>query len=105
MVLWTKNSFKGVVKIEYDYPRLDHENRCITILSIQATGTGQAPYVKEIDQWNELCKVPAMITCHVDDAAVPEGYIRGRRYVPEKNGLKGTELEPDCFLEGLCATA
>jgi len=38
MVLWTKASFAGDLKIEYDYTRLDNEERCVTILYIQATG-------------------------------------------------------------------
>ena len=29
MVLWTKDSFKGDLKIEYEYTRLDSEKRCV----------------------------------------------------------------------------
>ena len=29
MVLWTKESFEGDLKIEYDYTRLDSEKRCV----------------------------------------------------------------------------
>ena len=31
-------------------------------------------------------------------------YIRGRRYIPEKQGLKGAELKPDDFTPELFAT-
>jgi hypothetical protein len=36
MVLWTRDSFEGDLKIEYDFTRLDAERRCVTILYIQA---------------------------------------------------------------------
>lgn len=31
-VLWTKAEFKGDLKIEYDFTRLDNEKRCVNIL-------------------------------------------------------------------------
>lgn len=43
-VLWTKESFAGDVKIEFDYWRLDTIQRWVNILYIQATGTGIASY-------------------------------------------------------------
>jgi hypothetical protein len=113
MVLWTKKSFQGDLKIEYDYTRLDDETRCVNILYIQATGSGEAPYVKDIAEWKELRRVPAMRmyfnhmdTYHISYAAFPNdedstSYIRGRRYMPEKDGLDGTGLEPDYYPEGL----
>lgn len=117
MVLWTKASFAGDLKIEYDYTRLDEEQRCVTILFIQATGSGKGPYAKDITEWNALRKVPAMKeyfnhmhTYHISYAAFPNfgkdrtSYIRGRRYLPEKNGLKGTDLEPDYYPKGLFET-
>ena len=61
-VLWTKDSFQGDVKIEYDYTRLDFENRAVNILFIHATGSGTGPYARDITEWNELRKVPAMKT-------------------------------------------
>jgi len=116
MVLWTKGSFEGDLKIEYDYTRLDDETRCVNILYIQATGSGKEPYAKDISSWNGLRKVPAMSTYfnhmhtyHLSYAAFPNSedttaYIRGRRYMPGKNGIKGTELEPGYLPEGLFAT-
>jgi hypothetical protein len=112
MVLWTKESFTGDVKIEYEYTRLDESAKvAVTILYIQATGSGKRPYHKDITQWNVLRKVPTMSTYfnhmhtyHISYAALPEPYIRGRRYVPEKDGLKGSELKPDYFPEALFKT-
>ena len=116
MVLWTKETFAGDVKIEYDYTRLDHESRCVNILYIQATGSGEAPYHADITQWNPLRKIPAMRmyfdhmnTYHISYAAFPNvgddrtSYIRARRYMPNQTGLKGSDLEPDYFPEGLFA--
>jgi len=117
MVLWTKKSFEGDLKIEYDYTRLDNEKRCVTILYIQATGSGKEPYVKDIAEWSELRRVPSMKTYfnnmntyHISYAAFPNSgedrtsYIRGRRYMPHKTGLKGTDLDPDYYPEGLFET-
>jgi len=33
-----------------------------------------------------------------------KSYIRGRRYMPHHTGLKGSDLKPDYFVEGLFAT-
>lgn len=105
-VLWTKESFKGDIKIEFNYTRLDRENRCVNILYLQATGMDVDPYDKDISKWNELREVPAMShyfdrmhTYHISFAAfnnedsVDPGYIRARRYMA--SGLDGTALTPD----------
>lgn len=113
MVLWTKESFSGDLKIEYEYTRLDDQTKFVNILYIQATGSGEEPYVSDISQWNHLRRVPAMRmyfdhmhSYHISYAAFPNdeddtSYIRGRRYMPNLKGLKGTALEPDYFPEGL----
>ncbi len=113
MVLWTRDSFAGDLKIEYDYTRLDDETRCVNILYIQATGSGEGQYAKDISKWNELRRVPAMRTYydhmhayHISYAAFPNNedatsYIRARRYLPDASGLKGTDLEPDYYPRGL----
>ena len=113
MVLWTRESFEGDLKIEYDYTRLDSETRCVNILYIQATGSGEEPYAKDITEWSELRRVPAMRmyfnhmnTYHISYAAFPNNedttqYIRGRRYMPNATGLEGSNLDPDYFPEGL----
>jgi len=117
MVLWTKEQFSGDLKIEYEYTRLDTETRCVTILYVQATGSGTDPYAKDILDWAELRRVPSMKTYfnhmdtyHVSYAAYPnaddatEDYIRARRYMPEAKGLRGTDLAPDYFRTGLFDT-
>ena len=114
MVLWTKDSFEGDLKIEYEYTRLDEATNCVTILYVQATGSGERPYAKDITKWSELRKVPAMKTYynhmntyHISYAANPgtkKAYIRGRRYMPERQGLKGTQLKPDYSTPELFAT-
>jgi hypothetical protein len=105
-VLWTRQSFSGDVRIDYDFTRLDNEDRCVNILYIEATGSGEGPYAKDIAEWAHLRQVPAMreyfghmFTYHVSYAAfgntdeVTPGYIRARRYMA--GDLDGTELEPD----------
>lgn len=116
MVLWTRESFEGDLKIEFDFTRLDFETRCVNILYIQATGSGVEPYSKDIAEWKEYRQVPAMRmyfdhmnAYHISFAAFPntgedqKSYIRARRYMPEKQGLEGSELKPDYFPEGLFA--
>jgi len=114
MVLWTKAVFEGDLMIEYDYTRLDFETRCVNIIYIQATGSGRAPYLTDIGEWRELRHVPAMSTYfdnmntyHISYAAFSnvndsgDDYVRARRYMPHKTGLKNTDLEPDYFRTGL----
>ena len=110
-VLWTKESFEGDLKIEFEFTRLDREYRCVNILYIQATGSGEEPYARDISEWNHLREIPAMkeyfghmLTYHVSYAAftntdkIEPGYIRARRYMAGE--LEGTELEPDYDPEG-----
>ena len=110
-VLWTKESFEGDIKIEYDYTRLDQEYRCVNILYLQATGMGVEPYVEDIMEWKELREKPAMNkyfekmhTYHISYAAfsnndkVEPGYIRARRYMATE--LEGTDLKLDYDPEG-----
>ena len=58
-VLWTKDSFTGDIKIEYDYTKIDttHDSE-VNILYIQATGIGKEPYLKDISKWSELREIP-----------------------------------------------
>jgi hypothetical protein len=115
-VLWTKDSFEGDLKIDYEYTRTDDAERAVTILYIQATGSGLGPYAKDIAAWSNLRKVPAMNlywgnmnAYHISYAAFgaskddPESdYLRARRYLPgPEASLRGTELKPDYFARGL----
>ncbi len=118
-VLWTKQSFSGDIKIEYEYTRLDRATRCATILYVQATGSGEDPYVTDIAQWSDRRIVPAMRryfdhmnTYHISYAAFnnnnddpSEDYVRARRYMPLRmKGLRGTDLKPDFARTGLFST-
>ena len=111
MVLWTKDTFEGDLKIEYEYSRLDEATNCVNILYIQATGSGNSPYAQDISKWSDLREVPSMKTYynhmhtyHISYAVGDKKYIRGRRYIPETQGLKGTDLKPDYFTPELFAT-
>lgn len=112
-VLWTKQDFEGDLKIEYEYTRLDEEIRMVTILYIQATGSGEPGFDKDISLWADKRAVPTMSTYynnmntyHLSYAAYGmrndepgNDYIRARRYICK--GLKGTELENEYLKTGL----
>ncbi len=116
-VMWTKESFDGDVKIEYDYTRTDSETSCVNILYIQATGDMEGPYVKDISDWKELREVPAMSTyfenmnaLHISYAAFVNSadtafYIRARRYPkPENESFNVTRITPSYDNEGYFKT-
>jgi len=115
-VLWTRKSFSGDVKIEYDYTRLDAATKYVNIIYIQATGSGKGDFSAEIFNWSEMRSIPAMRmyfnhmnTYHISYAAYGNtddpgklDYIRARRYMPETGrGLEGTDLVPDYLNSGL----
>lgn len=115
-VLWTKESFEGNLRIEFEFTRNDSATKYVNILYLFAEGSGEAPYHKDIAQWNHLRTTPAMRTYfnhmnlyHISFAAFendnfdPQAdYIRARRYMPEmKQGLTGTELLPEYEITGL----
>ena len=47
-VMWSRRSFRGDVKIDYEYTRLDTAIRCVTILYVQATGSGEDGFPADI---------------------------------------------------------
>ncbi|MDA0346976.1 MAG: DUF1961 family protein [Verrucomicrobia bacterium] len=111
-VLWTKQSFSGDLKIEYEYTRTDEADQFVTILYIQATGSDEEGFPKDISEWADKRSVPAMKTYfnnmnsyHISYAAYGGDaveddfdYIRARRDMPLlKKGLTNTELDPDVF--------
>ena len=53
-VLWTKQSFNGDIKIEYNYTRTDSQLVNVNILYIQATGIGKDSFDVDISKWNDL---------------------------------------------------
>lgn len=112
-VLWTKASFEGDVKIEFDYWRMDTIQKYVNIIYIQATGKEEGPYTKDIAEWAHLREVPYMRSyfnnmkmLHISFAAFgakesEEDYVRARRY-PTRPDLKFNELDipPDNFNTG-----
>lgn len=109
-VLWTKDSFVGDIKIEYDFTKTDTVSSLVNILYIQATGDEEGVYEKDISKWKELRDTPTMSTyfenmnaLHVSYAAFGSDgtYVRARRY-PKKNGqrFKSTQITPSYDGEG-----
>jgi len=95
-VLWTKNSYRGDIKIEFDYIKTDDENRFVNILYIQATGDEEGVHEKDISKWQKKREVPAMRqyfenmnVFHISYAAFGNNgdgfyYVRSRRYPKAK---------------------
>ena len=114
-VLWTRESFEGDIKIEFDYTRLDDINNAVNILYIQATGKGEGPYTEDIMEWSDLRVVPYMRSyfmnmnlLHISYAAFPQedaphnDYVRARRYpVQPGKGFNDTKIPPDYDSTGL----
>lgn len=116
-VLWTKDSYAGDIKIEYDYTRTDTDDRWVNILYIQATGDGEGPYEKDITKWNKLREVPAMKTyydnmntLHISYAAFGNKgdgtyYVRARRYPrPNNKPFDVTRIIPSYDQQGFIKT-
>lgn len=109
-VLWTKASFEGDLKIEFDYWRIDTIQKYVNIIYIQATGIEEGPYTKDIAEWSQLREIPYMRSyfhnmkaLHISFAAFgaepsEEDYVRLRRY-PRGKGQKFDEIAvmPDNF--------
>lgn len=115
-VLWTKQSFAGNIKIEYNYTRTDDQVVNVHILYIQATGIGKDGFDADISKWNKFREVPAMSkyfnymnALHISYAAFdlvnddPEAdYIRIRQYpATEEVPFNDTEILPAYFNTGL----
>ncbi|WP_044211339.1 DUF1961 family protein [Flammeovirga sp. OC4] len=116
-VLWTKESFEGDIKIEYDYTRTDTANKYVTILYIQATGDGEDQFVKDISEWEKFREVPAMRKyfenmnlLHISYAAFGNDgsgfyYVRSRRYPKPKNkGFNTIRIDPSYDYKGFMKT-
>jgi len=114
MVLWTRQAFVGDLKIEYEFTRLDQAVEGVNIIYLKATGTGEAPYEKDILAWASLrhralmsMYFSHMNALHISYAVnLPESgtdYIRARRY-PTPPGVpfqKATEIEETFANTGL----
>ena len=119
-VLWTQKSFKGNIKIEYNFTRKDSATKWAIILYLQATGTGKMPYAEDISKWNYLREIPAMKTyfnnmkaLHISYASFDNNntdktkdYIRVRQYpvIPGQNFNTTTEIPNPFFETGLFKT-
>lgn len=116
-VLWTKESFSGDIKIEYDFVRNDKETSCVNILYIQATGNGEGEFVKDISTWAKFREVPAMKkyyenmnALHISYSAFENSadttfYTRARRYPKEKGkSFELTEISPSYDNKGYFVT-
>jgi hypothetical protein len=116
-VLWTKASFSGDIKIEYDYIKTDDEARCVNILYIQATGDDVGVYAKDISKWAKLREIPVMKTYfenmnlfHISYSAFGNTensfhYVRARRYPkPDNEPFKVTQIEPSYDKQGYFKT-
>ena len=117
-VLWTRDSFEGDLKLDFEFTRMDTVDSYVCIVYLYATGAGPEPYVKDISQWNDLRQIPFMSSyfdqmnlLHISfaafgnspDAGEETAYIRARRYPRSLFGGKfaGMELEPDFAALGL----
>jgi len=117
-VLWTKQSFKGDIKLEYNFTRTDSQLVNVNILYIQASGLEKEGFGKDISQWNAYREVPTMSkyyynmdALHISYAAFdmvnddPEAdYIRVRKYPAKMNEFGKTDLKPAFFETGLFKT-
>jgi hypothetical protein len=107
-VLWTKQSFKGDIKLEYEFTRTDSQIVNVNILYIQAQGIGKEGRGKDITEWNNYREVPTMSKyyynmnpLHISYAAFPmvnddpeNDYVRVRKYPAEEGKFGETEVPP-----------
>ncbi|MDP0495258.1 MAG: hypothetical protein Q7Q73_03530 [Verrucomicrobiota bacterium JB024] len=117
-VLWTRQSFEGDLKLEFDYTRMDTIDHYVNIVYLYATGAGPAPYVEDISAWSDLRQVPYMRMyydhmnlLHISFAAFDNdpkatkesAYIRARRYPRSlfEGSFNKMEIKPDYAAVGL----
>ncbi len=105
-VLWTKDSFAGELRIEYDFTRLDanREHTSVCILYFHATGLGTPEFPADIFAWRDRREVPAMSlyfknmhAYHLSYACTggeDADYIRARCYPTKGSFQKDTLIAP-----------
>lgn len=102
-VLWTKRSFSGDLKVEYDYTRNDgNMDAGVNILYIQATGLGTVEWPTDIFQstekrWEPWMKYYFLYMNSLHISYATDGrYVSARRYPAAdlKKFQKGTQFEP-----------
>ena len=118
-VLWTKDSFSGDIKLEYDFTKVDDEIEMVNILYIQATGARADN--KDIFAWRHQRDVPSMKPyfenmdlLHISYAAFKQrnvdndagaDYVRARAYpLHPDTGFSGMEVAPSYYRTGLFQT-
>lgn len=104
MVLWTKESFKGDLKIEYTFTRTDVDGGGVCIIYIQATGRGDEGYETDITEWNAYRSDASMgryfRNMHLYHVSYACGYVRGRRYNPMIQRMNTfSELTPEYLVD------
>jgi hypothetical protein len=118
VVLWTKKEFSGDFKITYDYTRQDSVHSWVTILYMQATGSGQGEYDRDITKWNHLRKSPwmekyikNMNLLHISYAAYgktrtsfDDDYVRARRYLAADGDFDRVKIEPSYYKTAMFET-
>ncbi|VGO14055.1 hypothetical protein PDESU_02612 [Pontiella desulfatans] len=107
-VLWTKQSFSGDIKIEYDYTRLDSmtNETAVNILYVQATGLGAEELPNDIFKSTQQREVPwmksyflNMNTLHISYSTTGpkrSHYVAARRYPAADltHFQKETQIQP-----------
>lgn len=107
-VLWTKQSFEGDIRIEYDYTRLESmtEAPSVNILYIQATGLGTDESPTDIYRSTTQREVPWMKSyflnmnaLHISYATTGpkrSNYVAARRYPAkdQESFMDGTMVQP-----------
>lgn len=122
-VLWTKDSFSGDIKLEYDFTKVDDEIEMVNILYIQATGARADN--KDIFAWRHERDVPSMKSyfenmdlLHISYAAFKQrnetndagdDYVRARAYpldtnIEHKMAFSAMEVAPSYYRTGLFQT-
>jgi hypothetical protein len=108
-VLWTKQSFAGDIRIEYDYTRLEYmtEAPSVNILYIQATGLGTEASPTDIFLSAQQREVPWMKSyflnmnaLHISYATTGpkrSHYVAARRYPAkdQQSFMQGTMIQPN----------
>jgi hypothetical protein len=116
MVLWTKQEFTGDLKIEYEFTRTDiQDTGSVILIYIQATGDGSEEFPEDIALWSDKRVISGMgeyfknmNLYHISYctgspflAGNPADYVRARRYMPDGDTLRGTELPQEYAGTGL----